>query len=173
MIEENEQSEDSGPSDFDDQYIAVLLEHYAVRVESSGSGPAARAKVRYWDRIVKLFERAFPDDAARKARYRAQKAENLGRSPLETAFVRFSWMMFLCGLAGEREVKLRWLRYLGGDPPQSSSRFVTAELFHCRRQLDEMCAALVRNGLWPWPNVKARHKNPVGERISAFRRASS
>jgi hypothetical protein len=135
--------------EFRDQYLGVLLEFYLVREETLGQGPLGRAKLKYWTRIVRIFEEGFPPELLRRVRYRVRRAEKLGFQSIQLAMVRYSWAVALSGWETPQEARDRWIRYLA--EPENDGTVVSFESFEARRRFRMMLVQVERSGLWPAP----------------------
>jgi hypothetical protein len=132
------------------QYISVLLEFYGAKRELSTPSPMEKSKLRYWQKIVSMFERLRPVKTRNKARYRAGRAEAKKLSPIQVAMVRYAWAAFYDAEEADQDVQRRWEQYLYGDPPESNGNMTEYELFRQKRQFREIVAGIKREDLWPW-----------------------
>ncbi len=130
-----------------DQYLGVLLEFYLVREETRNQGPIGRSKLKYWKRIVRIFEEGFSPKVREKVRYRVRKAEKLGLVPVQLAMVRYSWTVALSRWETPQEARDRWSRYLA--EPESDGSVVSFESFEARRRFRVLHGQVKRCGLWP------------------------
>ena len=132
------------------QYISVLLEFYGTKHEMTSQSPMEKSKLRYWQKIVAMFERLKPERTRNKAKYRAGRAEVKNLSPLQVAMVRYAWGAFYEADEDSEQVLRRWEHYLYGDPPESNGNMAEYELFRQKRQFKEIVGGIKREELWPW-----------------------
>jgi len=143
--------QDSLPaSELRNQYISVLLEFYGTKQEMAAQSPMEKAKVRYWQKIVSMFEGLRPEQIRNKAKYRAGRAEAKNLSPIQVAMVRYAWGAFYEADEDGQDVLHRWEQYLYGDPPESDGNMTEYEFFRQRRQFKEIVGGIKRVDLWPW-----------------------
>lgn len=133
--------------EYQDQYLGVLLEFYLVRDETRDMGPIGRSKLKYWMRIVRIFEEGVSPKVREKVRYRVRKAEESGLLPVQLAMVRYSWTAALCGWETPQEARDRWSRYLA--EPEGDGSVVSFESFEARRRFRVFIGQIERCGLWP------------------------
>jgi hypothetical protein len=132
------------------QYISVLLEFYGMKQEMLPQSPMDRARLRYWQRIVSLFERLKEEKIRNRARYRAKRAETRKLSPIQVALVRYAWTAFYEADEDDQAVQRRWEQYLYRDRPESNGNMTEYEFFRQKRQFKEIIAGIKREDLWPW-----------------------
>lgn len=133
------------------QYISVLLEFYGTKQEMAAQSPMERAKLRYWQKIVSMFERLKHERTRNRAKYRAGRAEARNLSPIQVAMVRYAWAAFYESDEDNLEVLRRWEQYLYGDPPESEGNMTEYESFRQKRHFKEIVAGIKKEDLWPWP----------------------
>lgn len=132
------------------QYISVLIEFYGTKFEMSLPSPTNRAKVKYWQRIVSMFEGLKHERTRNKAKYRAGRAEAKNLSPIQVAMVRYAWSAFYEAEEDDQDVLRRWEQHLYGDPPESNGNMTEYEFFRQKRQFKELVSGIKREDLWPW-----------------------
>jgi hypothetical protein len=140
------------PADLDlrDQYISVLLEFYGTKHEVQTETPMERARIKYWQKIVTLFERLRPEPIRNKAKYRASRAEGKHLDPVQVAMVRYAWAAFYAADEDREAVLRRWETYLFGKPRQTNGNMADYEQFRQKRQFKEMVKGIQAARLWPW-----------------------
>ncbi|UCF36723.1 MAG: hypothetical protein JSU96_18225 [Acidobacteriota bacterium] len=136
--------------DFQDQYIAVLLEFYAVKMTLKRPSPIERAKLTYWQKMVRAYERTIPEPIRSRIRYRSRRGEAGKLSPVQIALVRYAWNEFLMGTSSEAEIIRRWEDYYLGQPSQNNGNMVDFEVFSRKRQFREVLNEIREALLWPW-----------------------
>jgi len=132
------------------QYISVLLEFYGTKKQMSTPSPLEQSKVKYWQKIVSMFESLKPEKTRNRAKYRAGRAEAKNLSPVQIAMVRYAWAAFYEDDEADQDVLQRWEYYLYGDPPESNGNMTEYEFFRQKRQFKEIVAEIKREDLWPW-----------------------
>jgi hypothetical protein len=143
------QNANPGP-ELRNQYISVLIEFYGAKQEMVVPSPMEKAKLRYWQKIVSMFENLTPEKTRNKAKYRAGRAEAKNLSPVQVAMVRYAWGAYYEADEDDQEVLRRWENYLYGDPPESNGNTTEYELFRQKRQFKELVGGIKREDLWPW-----------------------
>jgi hypothetical protein len=138
--------------DLKDQYISVLLEFYGTKHEVVSEAPMERARIKYWHKIVTLFERLRPEPIRNKAKYRASRAESKHLDPVQVAIVRYAWAAYYAADEDCEAVLRRWETYLYGKPHQSTGNMADYEHFRQKRQFKEMIRGIQAEKLWPWAN---------------------
>lgn len=142
--------EESADLDLRDQYISVLLEFYGTKSEIVPESPMDTARLKHWNRVVRLFERLRPEKIRNRARYRAQRAELRNLSPVQIALVRYAWAAFHAADEDCKTVLRRWETYLYGKPANSVANPSDYEQFRNKRQFRELVKAIQESELWPW-----------------------
>ena len=139
-----------GAREVKNQYISILLEFYGTKAEMNGPSPMEKSRLRYWQKMMGVFERIRPEKTRSKARYRANRAEAKDLSPIQVAMVRYAWGAFYEADESDFEVLRRWEQYLYGDPPESNGNMTEYDHFRQKRQFKEMVSEIKKVDLWPW-----------------------
>jgi hypothetical protein len=136
--------------DFEDQYIAVLLEHYWCRSESELRSPIEMRKINYTKSLVSVLEEDFPARIQRRIQYRTKKAEKGQLSATQVALIHYAWAAFYRDGETPAQVRKRWMRYLNQEDESEKTRVVTFARFLSVKRVKAVIDEIVGTKHWPW-----------------------